>query len=117
MVNRSTRQSPSAANPSLPPLENGDRLSRDEFERRYSAMPHRKKAELIEGIVFMPAALRFERHAEPHSRIMTWLGVYQAFTGRVRLGDNPTVRLDFENELQPDAVLLIEERAGAAQFR
>jgi hypothetical protein len=33
------------------PLENGDKLSRDEFERRYNAMPNLKKAELVEGIV------------------------------------------------------------------
>lgn len=37
----------------IPPLENGDYLSRSEFERRYSAMPEVKKAELIEGIVYM----------------------------------------------------------------
>ncbi len=92
----------------IPPLENGDRLTRNEFERRYAAMPHLKKAELIEGIVYVPAALRFENHAEPHSRIMTWLGVYQAFTSRTRVGDNPTVRLDLDNEPQPDAALLIK---------
>jgi len=33
--------------PSLPPLENGDRLTRAEFERRYQTMPHHQKAELI----------------------------------------------------------------------
>jgi hypothetical protein len=27
----------------MPPLESGDRLTRDEFERRYEAMPHLKK--------------------------------------------------------------------------
>jgi hypothetical protein len=43
------------------PLENGDRLSRDEFERRYNAMPGLHKAELIEGIVYLPAALRFKK--------------------------------------------------------
>ncbi len=36
--------------PIIPPLENGDRLTQAEFERRYSAMSHLKKAELIEGI-------------------------------------------------------------------
>ena len=35
----------------LPPLEQGDHLSRDEFERRYFAMPDVNKAELIEGVV------------------------------------------------------------------
>jgi hypothetical protein len=37
-----------------PPLENGDRLTRPEFERRYEAMSHLKKAELIEGVVYVP---------------------------------------------------------------
>lgn len=32
------------------PLENGDRLTRKEFERRYQAMPNLKKAELIDGM-------------------------------------------------------------------
>ena len=91
-----------------PPLENGDRLTRIEFERRYAAMPNLKKAELIEGVVYMPAALRFRSHAEPHSRIMTWLGVYQAFTYGIEIGDNPTVRLDLDNAPQPDAALIID---------
>ena len=41
----------SASQPTIPPLENGDRLTLTEFEHRYSAMPKLKKAELIEGIV------------------------------------------------------------------
>ncbi len=96
----------------IPPLENGDRLSRSEFERRYKAMPHLKKAELVEGIVYMASPLRFEPHAEPHADIITWLGLYKAMTPGVRLGDNPTVRLDRDNELQPDAVLRLDERVG-----
>lgn len=96
----------------LPPLESGDRLTRHEFERRYHAMPHLKKAELIEGVVFLPSPLRFEPHAEPHGNLITWLGVYKAMTPGVRMGDNPTVRLDLDNEPQPDAVLLIDEVAG-----
>jgi hypothetical protein len=45
----------------IPPLDNGDRLTRDEFERRYAAMPNLKKAELIEGVVYVPAALRYDK--------------------------------------------------------
>lgn len=96
----------------IPLLENGDRLSRHEFERRYLAMPHNHKAELIEGVVYMPSPLRFERHAEPHGWVITWLGVYQIATLGVRLGIEPTVRLDLDNEPQPDGVLFIEERLG-----
>ena len=96
----------------IPPLENGDRLTRFEFERRYNAMPHLKKAELIEGVVYMPAAVRFRSHAQPHSRIMGWVLVYETATPGIILGDNATVRLDLDNEPQPDAVLLIEEQCG-----
>ncbi|MDB9514982.1 Uma2 family endonuclease [Kamptonema animale CS-326] len=96
----------------IPPLENGDLLTRAEFEQRYTAMPHLKKAELIEGIVYMASPLRFEPHAEPHAHLITWLGLYAAFTPYTRIGDNPTVRLDVDNEPQPDAVLLIDAQHG-----
>lgn len=96
----------------IPPLECGDRLNRYEFERRYNAMPHLKKAELIEGIVYMPAALRFRSHGQPHSKIMAWLVVYESATPGVEVGDNSTVQLDLENEPQPDAVMRINEAAG-----
>ncbi len=96
----------------VPPLESGDRLNRYEFERRYNAMPHLKKAELIEGVVYMPAALRFRSHGQPHGNIIGWLWTYKVATPGVELGDNPTVRLDLDNEPQPDAVLIIEETYG-----
>jgi Uma2 family endonuclease len=98
--------------PKVLPLENGDRLTRHEFERRYQAMPHIKKAELIEGVVYVASPLRFEPHAEPHGLVITWLGVYRASTPRVRLGDNATVRLDMDNEPQPDALLRLDESVG-----
>ena len=96
----------------IPLLENGDKLSLYEFERRYNAMPSLKKAELIEGIVYMAAALRFKSHGQPHGWILTWLGTYEAATPGVALGVEPTVRLDLDNEPQPDAVLLISPEAG-----
>jgi hypothetical protein len=70
----------------IPPLENGDRLNRYEFERRYNAMPNLKKAELIEGIVYMPAALRFKSHGQPHSWMIAWLVTYEATTPGVAVG-------------------------------
>jgi hypothetical protein len=36
----------------VPPLANGDRLTRIEFERRYAAMPESVRAELTEGVVY-----------------------------------------------------------------
>ncbi|NEP33579.1 MAG: Uma2 family endonuclease, partial [Moorea sp. SIO3B2] len=55
----------------IPPLESGDLLTRQEFEQRYEQMPDVKKAELIEGIVYMASPLRMTQHANPHARIMT----------------------------------------------
>ncbi|MDY6936747.1 MAG: Uma2 family endonuclease [Cyanobacteriota bacterium] len=97
----------------IPRLENGDRLSRVEFEHRYCAMPHLKKAELIEGTVYMASPLRITQHGEPHARLMTWLGIYWAATPGIELGDNCTVRLDGDNEPQPDALLRIENGGGS----
>lgn len=98
--------------PRIPPLEPGDRLTRDEFERRYDAMPHLKKAELIEGVVYMPSPVRWNHHARPHVTLTTWLGVYTAHTPGVQAGDNGTVRLDLNNEPQPDGALIIEPALG-----
>ena len=96
----------------IAPLESGDRLNRYEFERRYNAMPHLRKAELIEGVVYVPAALRFRSHGQPHGNLIIWLGNYKVATPGIELGIEPTVRLDLDNEPQPDAVLMIEEQAG-----
>jgi Uma2 family endonuclease len=97
---------------SIPWLENGDRLTRHEFERRYEQMPHLNKAELIEGVVYMPAALRYRRHGRPHAAIVTWLTTYELLTPGVEAADNPTVRLDLKNEPQPDALLRVTETCG-----
>src|SRR5437016_8920695 len=95
-----------AGSVSEPLLQAGDRLSREEFERRYERMPNVKKAELIEGIVYMPSPLRAKSHGEPHSRLGTWLGTYAAETAGLGCFDNSTVRLDLDNEPQPDLVLI-----------
>ena len=95
------------------PLESGARLSRAEFERRYEAMPHIKKAELIEGVVYMPSPVRIE-HSRRHGQIMLWIGTYQTATPGVDFGDNATVRLDADNEVQPDAFLRLEAASGGA---
>lgn len=54
--------------PAVPPLQPGDHLTRDEFERRFDATPGLKHAELIEGVVYMAPALRFDLHAEPDDK-------------------------------------------------
>ena len=89
-------------------LQTGYRLTRAEFERRYKAQPKIKQAELIEGVVFMPSPVHFHAHSQPHGQIMGWLFPYSASTPNVLIGDNATLRLDTENEVQPDAALFIK---------
>jgi Uma2 family endonuclease len=104
--------SPTAAPPRVPPLEAGDRLSRPEFERRYAAMPRLKKAELLEGTVYMPSPVSFGRHARPHA-LLSWLcGHYALTSPGVEVADNTTLRLDLANEPQPDIAMFRSPESG-----
>ncbi len=96
----------------VPPLNAGDRLSRAEFERRYEARPDLKKAELIEGVVHIPSPVRFVQHGQAHIALAGWLANYLAATPGVTGSDNVTVRLDYENEVQPDAFLRLDVALG-----
>ncbi len=98
----------------VPPLRNGDRLTAEEFERRFDAMPHLKKAELINGVVYMPSPVIFEDHGAPHFDMVTWLGLYRIATPGVRGGDNSTLRLPFANRPQPDGFLIVLPSHGGA---
>ncbi len=94
------------------PLEMGDQLSQAEFERRYEAMPGLKKAELIEGRVFVPSPVRLIRHGQPHFELIAWLGHYKWSTPGLIGADNTTMRLDLGNEPQPDICLFIDPARG-----
>ena len=115
-MNVSSAPAPAAARPAgsprAPVLENGDRLTRAEFERRYDARPDLKKAELIEGVVHLPSPTRSRSHAQPHAALVGWLSTYAMATPGVQVGDSSTVRLDLDNEPQPDVVMLIDSEAG-----
>src|SRR5215218_249981 len=86
-------------------LEPGDNLTREEFHRRYSARPDIKKAELIDGVVYLPSPVRAPHHSRPHALVVTWLGVYVSQWPDIMLEDNATVYLDGRAEVQPDAFL------------
>src|SRR6266404_7494846 len=110
---------PDASEPALsePLLEAGDRLTREDFERRYHRMPRLKKAELVEGIVYTPSPVRARKHAEPHSHLSGWLVVYFSETAGVYCFDNSSVRLDLDNEPQPDLVLIkLPSKGGQARI-
>jgi Uma2 family endonuclease len=107
-----TEKDAEAALVAVPLLEGGDQLTRAEFERRYQAMPHVKKAELIEGVVYVPSPARVKKHGVPQSGVVGWLLFYSAHTPGVEVADNATVRLDLDNEPQPDVLLRILPEAG-----
>jgi Uma2 family endonuclease len=106
------RAVPPADVTAIPPLQNGDRLTAEEFERRYDAMPGLKKAELINGVVLMAPPITLDEHGGPHFDLIGWLWLYRIATAGVRGGDNATVRLPLENRPQPDVCLIIEPSHG-----
>jgi Uma2 family endonuclease len=92
-------------------LESGYHLSRSEFHRRYQLLPPSQKAELIEGVVVMASPVRYE-HAEATRIIAGWQFNYVVGTPGVRGLENATVLLDADNEVQPDAILLVDPNQG-----
>lgn len=98
--------------PAIPLLVDGERLTRAEFERRYDAMPDLKKAELIDGVVYMPSPVRVMKHGSPHAKMIGWLVLYEANTPGVHAADNSSVRLGSDSEPQPDATLFVEPSHG-----
>ncbi len=97
--------------PGVPPLENGDRLTRREFMRRYEALPDSQKAELIEGTVYMAAAVRVAQHGRPHAWLVNILSTYAMHTG-IDVADNSTVELDPKNAPQPDYLMFLPRGLG-----
>lgn len=106
------------ARPQVPPLRNGDHLTRAEFHRRYEAMGEGVSAELIEGIVYlwrapgMPSPVSLDKHGTPHLHVATWVGYYCSKTPGLLSGDNSTVFIDGVNEPQPDVLLGIPVAAS-----
>ncbi len=94
------------------PLRTGDRLTRDEFERCYEAMPHVKLAELIEGVVYMGSPVSVD-HGSSHGETMGWLAMYCFATPGLKLYDNTTLCLDDKNEFQPDVMVRVELGGGS----
>lgn len=97
--------------PTVPPLRDGDRLSPDEFMRRYAATPEKFKAELLDGVVHVTSPVT-RQHGTPHGSLMGWLVGYQAYTPGTDYADNTTTRLPSGSIPQPDVFLRIWETHG-----
>ncbi|QEH33431.1 hypothetical protein OJF2_19330 [Aquisphaera giovannonii] len=85
-----------ASQDSTPPLENGERLSRVQFER----------------IVDIHSPVRPNRHGLPASAINCWLANYRIATPGLVSALSPGLRLDLDNEPQQDALLMFAPDHG-----
>src|SRR3712207_5998676 len=86
-------------------LESGDRLTREEFHRRFCGRPDIRKAELVNGVVYVPSPARWGKHGKHQSIVQLWLGTYVISRQEIGVGDNDTVFLTGGHEVQPDAFL------------
>jgi hypothetical protein len=87
-------------------LVEGQRLDQPTFHALYEAMPPETRAELIDGVVYMPGPAGME-HGEAHVAVIVWLQYYAENTPGVRVMDNATAILGRKSEPQPDALLRI----------
>lgn len=93
-----------------PPLEPGDKLTRQQFLARWELHPEIKRAELIGGIVFMPSPVSLD-HGDMENDVGAWVGVYKAATPGTAAGHSTTTFLR-DDTLQPDLNLRILPEYG-----
>jgi Uma2 family endonuclease len=98
----------------VPPPAPGDKLTREEFLRRWEAHPEIKNAELIGGIVYMSSPVSVE-HGDHDGNVGTWLGVYKAGTPGTASGHNTTSFL-LDDTPQPDLNLRILPEYGGSSW-
>jgi hypothetical protein len=87
-------------------LYNGDRMTQQEFHRRYLAYPEDVKFELVGGVVYVASPLR-RPHGKYHSLLNALFWLYETKTPGVEVLDNATAILGEESEPQPDLALRI----------
>ena len=92
-------------------LVEGLRLDQPAFHALYEAMPPGTRAELIDGVVYMPSPVSVD-HGEAHVPVIVWLDYYAEQTPGVRAMDNTTTILGWKSEPQPDASLRIVPECG-----
>ena len=89
-----------------PPLESGDVLDASEYWRRYCATPEKLKAERINGKVYIMSPLRAVHHGNSHFLLAHWIATCAIHDPTLIGSDNATIRLNTDNDPQPDLCLL-----------
>ena len=102
---------PLAAPVSTPPLLEGDSQTSEEFLRRWEQMPDVRRAELIDGIVFIPSPISRD-HDAFRAFFAAWLSLYATATPGCYPGLDATWRMGDRQVPQPDAVLVILPEYG-----
>src|SRR6266571_1600839 len=92
------------------PLVDGERLTVEEFLRRWEEQPNLKRAELIEGVVYLPSPVG-SAHGSQDCLTTGWLMHYTARTQGCRGGSKGTW-LMHGSAPQPDVHLLILPEYG-----
>lgn len=92
-------------------MESGDRLDRAEFHRRYEQTPQGFRAELLDGIVYVPSPVSAV-HGKPDSLLHLVLELYTLETPGADQYGEVTLILPGDNEPQPDACLRILPELG-----
>src|SRR5712692_3264518 len=92
------------------PLVAGEKLSREEFLRRWEALPNLKRAELLEGVVYLPSPLSIS-HGSREPIASFWLTYYSGLTPGCESGSNATW-LMLEDAPQPDCYIRILPEYG-----
>jgi Uma2 family endonuclease len=89
----------------------GQRLDQPTFHALYEAMPPGTRAELIDGVVYVPGPVG-RAHGRAQVPVIVWLDYYAEHTPGVEVLDNATTILGWKSELQPDVMLRILPRCG-----
>jgi Uma2 family endonuclease len=92
-------------------LVEGQRLDQPAFHALYEAMPRGTRAELIDGVVYMPSPSSLE-HGEAQVPVIVWLSYYAENTPGVRAMHSGTTILGWKSEPQPDCSLRILPECG-----
>jgi Uma2 family endonuclease len=92
-------------------LVEGQRLDQPTFHALYEAMPPGTRAELIDGVVYLPSPLGYA-HGRAQVPVIVWLDYYAENTSGVEVLDNATTILGWKSEPQPDALLRVLPECG-----
>ncbi len=92
-------------------LVEGQRLDQPTFHALYESMPPGTRAELIDGVVYLPSPVGRE-HGVTQVPVIVWLDNYAEQTPGLEVADSATTILGRKSEPQPDALLRILPEYG-----